>query len=61
MILIILGGINAALLGGRVFREAAAGGPKPGPVASSTKWIAFLSLVFWFGAVIAGRLIAYTP
>jgi hypothetical protein len=28
---------------------------------TSTKWIAFLSLVFWFGAVIAGRLIAYTP
>jgi len=60
MILIILGGINAALLGRRVFREAAAGVPAP-PPAASTKWIAFSSLVFWFGAVIAGRLIAYAP
>jgi len=60
MILIILGGINAALLGQRVFREAAAAGPAP-PPAVSTKWIAFLSLIFWFGAVIAGRLIAYAP
>ena len=59
MILIILGGINAALLGRRVFREAA-GVPAP-PPAASTKWIAFSSLVFWFGAVIAGRLIAYAP
>ena len=60
MVLIILGGINAALLGQRVFREAAAGVPAP-PVAAGTRWIAFLSLVFWFGAVIAGRLIAYAP
>ena len=60
MILIILGGINAALLGQRVFREAAAGAPSV-PTSAGTKWIAFLSLVFWFGAVIAGRLIAYTP
>jgi hypothetical protein len=61
LILIILGGINAALLGRRVFREAAARTAGPPPVATGTKWIAFLSLVFWFGAVIAGRLIAYTP
>jgi len=60
MILITLGGINASLLGQRVFREAAAAGPAP-PPAVSTKWIAFSSLIFWFGAVIAGRLIAYTP
>ena len=60
MVLIILGGINAALLGQRVFREAAAGVPAS-PVAAGTRWIAFLSLVFWFGAVIAGRLIAYAP
>ena len=60
MVLIILGGINAALLGQRVFREAAAGVAAP-PVAAGTRWIAFLSLVFWFGAVIAGRLIAYAP
>jgi hypothetical protein len=58
MVLIILGGINAALLGQRVFREAAAPAKQ---AAAGTKWIAFLSLVFWFGAVIAGRLIAYAP
>jgi hypothetical protein len=60
MVLIILGGVNAALLGGRIFREAAAGTP-PAPPAASTKWIAATSLVFWFGAVCAGRLIAYAP
>jgi hypothetical protein len=59
ILLIILGGINAALLGRRIFQEAPAGA-----VATPTtgaKWIAATSLVFWFGAVIAGRLIAYTP
>jgi hypothetical protein len=62
MVLIILGGINAALLGQRVFRDAAAAAGAPAlPPTTSTKWIAFLSLVFWFGAVIAGRLIAYAP
>lgn len=60
MILIVLGGINAALLGARVFREAAAGA-STGPVTAGTKWIAFSSLVFWLGAVCAGRLIAYAP
>jgi len=59
-VLIILGGLNAALLGRRVFREAAAGAPALQP-ATSTKWIAASSLVFWLGAVCAGRLIAYTP
>jgi len=60
MVLIVLGGLNAALLGQRVFREAAAGAAPALPTAG-TKWIAATSLVFWFGAVIAGRLIAYTP
>jgi hypothetical protein len=60
MLLIVLGGINAALLGRRVFREAAAGAPAAPPTAG-TKWIAATSLVFWFGAVCAGRLIAYAP
>jgi hypothetical protein len=60
MVLIILGGINAALLSGRVFQEAAAGVPIA-PPAAGTKWIAATSLLFWFGAVCAGRLIAYTP
>jgi hypothetical protein len=59
MVLIVLGGINAALLGRRIFREAA--GPSPVPVDVGTKWIAVTSLVFWIGAVCAGRLIAYLP
>lgn len=60
MALVILGGVNAALLGRRIFRDAAAGAPVL-PPAPGTKWIAATSLVFWFGAVCAGRLIAYTP
>ena len=60
MVLIVLGGLNAALLGRRIFREAASGTP-PAPPAASTQWIAATSLVFWFGAVCAGRLIAYAP
>jgi hypothetical protein len=60
MVLIVLGGINAALLGQRVFREAAAG-TAPAPPSAGTKWIAATSLAFWFGAICAGRLIAYTP
>jgi hypothetical protein len=60
MVLIALGGINAALLGQRVFRDAAAASPAAAPTAG-TKWIAVTSLVFWIGAVCAGRLIAYTP
>ena len=59
MVLIVLGGLNAAMLGQRVFREAA--GVPTTPPTASTKWIAVTSLVFWFGAVCAGRLIAYTP
>jgi hypothetical protein len=61
MALIVLGGINAALLGRRVFRDAAAGAAVAAPPATSTKWIAGASLVFWIGAVCAGRLIAYAP
>jgi hypothetical protein len=59
MILIILGGINAAVLGRRMFREVHAGDAVAPP--AGVKWIARSSLVFWIGAVIAGRLIAYTP
>lgn len=59
MVLIVLGGINAALLGRRIFRDAA--GTQSVSVALSTKWIAATSLVFWFAAVCAGRLIAYLP
>jgi hypothetical protein len=60
MVLIILGGVNAALLSRRIFREAADRAP-PASQAASTKWIAATSLVFWFAAVCAGRLVAYTP
>jgi hypothetical protein len=60
MILIVLGGINAALLGQKVFRDVTAGAP---PVVATTgvKWLAGTSLVFWLAAVCCGRLIAYTP
>jgi hypothetical protein len=60
IVLIILGGLNAALLGRRIFRDAVAGAP-PAAQPPSTKWIAATSLAFWFGAICAGRLIAYTP
>jgi hypothetical protein len=60
MSLIVLGGVNAALLAQRVFKEAAAGSA-PAPPATGTKWIAATSLIFWFGAICAGRLVAYTP
>ena len=60
MLLIVLGGINAALLARRIFREAPEGGPAAGATPAA-KVIAATSLVFWVGAAIAGRLIAYTP
>jgi hypothetical protein len=60
IILIILGGINAALLGRRIFPREPAGGADIVPTRGA-RWIAGTSLVFWFGAIIAGRLIAYTP
>jgi hypothetical protein len=59
IVLIILGGLNAALLGRRIFREAA--GAPPVQVDTGTKWIAATSLVFWLAAVCAGRLVAYLP
>jgi hypothetical protein len=58
--LIILGGINAALLGRKVFQPASSDAAPLSPSVGA-KWIAGTSLVFWFGAIIAGRLIAYTP
>jgi len=59
IVLIILGGLNAALLSHQIFNPAPAGGPVT--PTTGAKWLAGTSLVFWFGAVIAGRLIAYTP
>ena len=59
MVLIALAGINAVLLGRRIFHEPATDrGVVP---SASAKWIAGSSLVFWVGAAIAGRLIAYAP
>lgn len=60
IVLIILGGINAAILGRRVFQEPRVGAA-PAVPTSGVKWIAATSLVFWFGAICAGRLIAYLP
>ena len=57
--LIVLAGINAFVLSQSVFREARAGGAAaPGAPA---KLVAGASLVFWVGAIVAGRLIAYLP
>jgi hypothetical protein len=59
MLLVVLAGLNAAMLGQRVFRDAASAvAAEP---SSGTKGIALLSLVFWVGAACAGRLIAYLP
>jgi hypothetical protein len=60
MVLVVLGGINAALLGARIFQPALAAAPAVTPT-SGAKWIAATSLVFWFGAICCGRLIAYLP
>jgi hypothetical protein len=60
LVLVLLGGINAFVLGRSVFREAGSVGDAAArsPVI---KLVAASSLVFWIGAIIAGRLIAYTP
>lgn len=59
MLFVALAGLNAGLLGQRVFRDAA--GAAAVEPSSGTKAIALTSLVFWFGAACAGRLIAYLP
>ena len=57
IVLIVLAGINAALLSRRIYPESPAGAAAA--PTTGTKWIAATSLVFWFGAVICGRFIAY--
>ena len=57
IVLIILGGINAALLSRGIFREVPTGAAVV-PTAGA-KWLAATSLVFWFGAIVCGRFIAY--
>lgn len=59
LVLILLAGLNAFLLSQSVFREARAGGG--GAPGTGVKLVAGSSLVFWVGAIIAGRLIAYLP
>jgi hypothetical protein len=59
ILLIVLGGINAFVLGRAAFREPLSGGSFV--AATGIRWIAASALVFWLGAIIAGRLIAYTP
>jgi len=59
ILLIILAGINAALLSTQIFREVPPGTELELP--PSAKWIAASSLVFWIGAILAGRLVAYLP
>jgi hypothetical protein len=61
LVLILLGGINAFVLGRSVFREAGSGGDAEVVRSPAIKLVAVSSLVFWIGAIIAGRLIAYTP
>jgi hypothetical protein len=60
MLLIALGGINAFVLSRAAFREAYAGGSAV-VAATGIRWVAGSALAFWLGAIIAGRLIAYTP
>lgn len=59
ILLIILAGINAAVLSRQIFRDVPQGRELTLP--PSAKWIAGSSLVFWFCAILAGRLVAYLP
>jgi hypothetical protein len=57
--LIVLAGINAFILSQGPFRAARRGsGAEP---AGGVRLLAASSLVFWVGAIVAGRLIAYLP
>ena len=58
--LIVLAGINAFVLSQTSFRAARAGFGDA-PQLPGARFVAASSLVFWIGAVIAGRLIAYLP
>lgn len=59
LILILLAGINAFILSRSVFHDARLG--REIRLTSGTKWVARSSLLFWVSAIVAGRLIAYTP
>ena len=60
ILLIVLAGINAAILSTRIFRVSTGSGGDI-ELGSSTRIIAISSLVFWTGAILAGRLVAYLP
>jgi hypothetical protein len=56
LFLVLLGAITAAVLQPQIANAGAwAGGQTP----SNTKLIAFVSIIFWLGAIIMGRLTAY--
>jgi hypothetical protein len=59
ILLIVLGGINAAVLSRGIYRESSTGADIVLP--ASAKVVAASSLVFWVGAILAGRLVAYLP
>lgn len=59
LVLIVLAGLNAMLLGRKVFHDPASDSAVE--AGRSAKAIAAMSLLFWIGAAVAGRLIAYTP
>lgn len=60
ILLIVLAGINAVILGRKVFDPAYADNAEQ-TVTSGARAIAGSSLVFWIVAVICGRIYAYYP
>jgi hypothetical protein len=59
MLVIVLGGVTAWLLQARLARDGTDW--LDGDAPQGAKALAGLSLVFWFGAIMAGRLTAYLP
>ncbi len=56
MLFIALAVINLRMIQKRVFRDPLI---DKGPLSTNAKVLAATSLFFWFGAIIAGRLLAY--
>lgn len=56
LVLVLLGAITAAVLQPQIANAAAWSG---GATPSNTKMIAAISIVFWLGAIVLGRLTAY--
>ena len=59
MLVIVLGGVTAWLLQARLSRNGTEW--LDGDAPQGAKVLAGLSIVFWFGAIVAGRLTAYLP